>query len=376
MQHSTIVGGSTAKRVMRCPGSVALVAKMPPKPSSSYADEGTLLHDTIAQILDKGTDPSEYLGTVYNGVELTQELMDTKLIPALDLLNEIDPDSSMEFSVENRVGFDKRLPGVFGSTDLLCRVGDRAVCLDWKFGDGVTVEATESEQLMFYSAAARRTKGLEWWHEGAKSLELVIVQPPEIRRWTTTFKRIDQFERDLVRAVKAAQQPDAPLAAGDWCRWCAAKPVCPIMTGATDRALATQMANLDAAKIGEYLAKADMLEGWVKDLRALAHQMLEAGKPVPGYKLVPKRATRQWRDQDVAYTALTSLGIPFDDVWEPAELLSPAKMEKVLKKFKLALPADLVVSVSSGTTMASEDDPRPAVGISSDRMRAALTKLG
>lgn len=376
MQHSNIVGGSTAKRVMNCPGSVALVAKMPPKPSSSYADEGTLLHDTIAQILDKGTDPSEYLGTVYNGVELTQELMDTKLLPALELLNEIDPDSSMEFSVENRVGFDKRLPGVFGSTDLLCRVGDRAVCLDWKFGDGVTVEATESEQLMFYSAAARRTKGLEWWHEGAKSLELVIVQPPEIRRWTTTFKRIDQFERDLVRAVKTAQQPDAPLAAGDWCRWCAAKPVCPVMTGATDRALAAQMDNLDAAKIGEYLQKADMLEGWVKDLRALAHQMLEAGKPVPGYKLVPKRATRQWRDQSAAYTALTALGLSDDDVWEPAELLSPAKVEKILKKQKLALPADVVVSVSSGTTMASEDDPRPAVGISSDRMRAALTKLG
>jgi hypothetical protein len=376
MQHSTIVGGSTAKRVMRCPGSVALVAKMPPKPSSSYADEGTLLHDTIAQILDKGTDPSEYLGTIYNGVELTQELMDAKLLPALELLNEIDPDSSMEFSVENRVGFDKRLPGVFGSTDLLCRVGDRAVCLDWKFGDGVTVEATESEQLMFYSAAARRTKGLEWWHEGAKSLELVIVQPPEIRRWTTTFKRIDQFERDLVRAVKAAQQPDAPFAAGDWCRWCAAKPVCPVMTGATDRALAAQMDNLDAAKIGEYLAKADMLEGWVKDLRALAHQMLEAGKLVPGYKLVPKRATRQWRDQESAYMALTALGLTDNDVWEPDELLSPAKIEKILKKQKLALPADVVVSVSSGTTMASEDDPRPAVGISSDRMRAALTKLG
>ena len=131
MQHSTIVGGSTAKRVMNCPGSVALVAKMPPQPSSSYADEGTLLHDTIAQILDKGTDPSEYLGTVYNGVELTQELIDTKLTPALELLNEIDPDNIMEFSVENRVGFGDRLPGVFGSTDLLCRVRDRAVCLDW-----------------------------------------------------------------------------------------------------------------------------------------------------------------------------------------------------------------------------------------------------
>jgi hypothetical protein len=52
MQHSKIVGGSTAKRVIACPGSVALVDTMPPQPSSSYADEGTLLHDTIASVLE------------------------------------------------------------------------------------------------------------------------------------------------------------------------------------------------------------------------------------------------------------------------------------------------------------------------------------
>ena len=375
MQHSTIVGGSTAKRVMNCPGSVALVAKMPPQPSSSYADEGTLLHDTIAQILDKGTDPSEYLGTVYNGVELTQELIDTKLIPALELLNEIDPDSIMEFSVENRVGFGDRLPGVFGSTDLLCRVGNRAVCLDWKFGDGVTVEAEENPQPMFYSAAARRTEGLEWWHEGAETLELVIIQPPHIRRWTTTFARIDQFEKDLIRAVKTAQKPDAPLASGDWCRWCAAKPVCPVMTGALDRVRKTQIDNLDAAQIGEYLQKADMLEDWIKSLRELAFQMLEAGKPVPGYKLVAKRGIRKWTDDETAYAQLILLGLTDDDVWEAPELLSPAKIEKVLKKQKLTLPTDMVISVSSGNTLAPEADPRPAALTIGTHIRAALTKL-
>ncbi len=375
MQHSTIVGGSTAKRVMNCPGSVALVAKMPPQPSSSYADEGTLLHNTIAKVLDEGTDPSDYLGDTYNDAVLTQELIDTKLIPALELLNEIDPDSIMEFSVENRVGFDQRLPGVFGSTDLLCRVGDRAIVLDWKFGDGVTVEAEESEQLMFYAAAAIRTDKLEWWAKGAESLELVIVQPPQIRRWTTTFKRIEQFEKDLIRAVKTAQKPDAPLASGDWCRWCAAKPICPVMTGALDRVRKTQIDSLDAAQIGEYLAKADMLEDWVKALRELAFQMLESGVPVPGYKLVAKRATRKWRDPSVAYGALTALGLTDDDVWEPEELLSPAKMEKVLKKQKLALPADLVESVSSGNTLAPEDDPRPAALTLGTHLRAALSKL-
>jgi hypothetical protein len=375
MQHSTIVGGSTAKRVMNCPGSVALVAKMPPQPSSSYADEGTLLHDTIAQILDKGTDPSEYLGTVYNGVELTQDLIDTKLTPALELLNEIDPESIMEFSVENRVGFGDRLPSVFGSTDLLCRVGNRAVCLDWKFGDGVTVEAEENPQPMFYSAAARRTEGLEWWHEGAETLELVIIQPPHIRRWTTTFARIDKFEKDLIRAVKVAKKPDAPLASGDWCRWCAAKPVCPVMTGALDRVVNSQLEGIDAAKIGEYLQKADMLEDWIKSLRELAFQMLEAEKPVPGYKLVAKRGTRKWRDPNEAYAALRAVGLTDHDVWEPEELLSPAKMEKVLKKQKLALPDNLVESVSSGNTLAPEADPRPAALTFGPHLRAALSKL-
>jgi hypothetical protein len=376
MQHSTIVGGSTAKRVINCPGSVALVAKMPPQAPSSYADEGTLLHDTIAQVLDKGTDPSEYLGTVYNGVTLTQALIDDKLTPALELLNEIDPDSRLEFSIENRVGFGDLLPGVFGSTDFLGRVGNRAIVLDWKFGEGVPVEAEENPQLMFYAAAARRTKGLEWWAEGAASLELVIVQPPHIRRWTTTFKRIEQFERDLVRAVKTAQQPDAPLASGDWCRWCTAKPVCPVMTGALDRIRKTQIDSLDAAQIGEYLQKADMLEDWIKSLRELAFQMLESGKPVPGYKLVAKRGVRKWADDDLAYDVLRSLDLDEDDIMTEPVLLSPAQIEKVLKKQKLAFPDNLVVSVSSGNTLAPEDDPRPAALTTGAHLRAALSKIG
>ena len=69
--HSKVVGGSTAKRVIGCPGSVALCATMPPKPSSKYADEGTLLHDAIAQVLDKNVKPESLLGMTYQDQELT-----------------------------------------------------------------------------------------------------------------------------------------------------------------------------------------------------------------------------------------------------------------------------------------------------------------
>jgi hypothetical protein len=191
-----------------------------------------------------------------------------------------------------------------------------------------------------------------------------------IRRWTTTPERIAKFEHQLVQAVKASQQPEATLFAGDHCRWCAAKPVCPKMTGAVDRALVVQLKELDAAMLGRYLANADVLEGWITDLRALAFQMLEKNIPVPGYKLVQKQARRQWADEAKAEIALLNLGI------EPTkqELLSPAQAEKELKKRKLALPDDLVKSVSSGTTLASEDDSRPAVLQLGD-LRAAISKL-
>jgi hypothetical protein len=374
MDHSKIVGGSTAKRVMNCPGSVALVQKMPPQPSNKYADEGTLLHNVIAEIVMSDKHPEEFLHTKYNDQVLTLDLIDNKLVPALAALDQIDPNKEMEIDAESRVGFGDLLPGVFGSTDLIGRIGNRAVVLDWKFGDGVAVEVEENPQLMFYAAAAMRTEETKWAFVDVEEIEMVIVQPPQVKRWVTTPARIAQFEKDLVKAVKLAQQPNAELKIGDHCRWCAAKPICPQMTGAVDRALKTQIDGLDAPTISAYLKNADMLEQWITDLRALALQMLDSGARLPDYKLVAKRAIRQWTDEDKAKVALFAFGLTESEVVETS-VISPAKAEKALKKRKLALPDDLVVAISSGNTLASVDDPRPEVLQIGKQLTAALSKL-
>jgi len=373
-QHSSIVGGSTAKRVINCPGSVALVAQMPPKPSSVYADTGTLLHNVIADVLDGKATPQDFLGAVHADVTLDQDLIDNKLLPALAALNEIDPDKIMEYETEVVVGFGDLLPGVFGSADIVGRIGDTAYIVDWKFGDGVAVDVEENSQLMFYAAAAMRTPAAQWAFENATKVELVIVQPPYVKRWETTPRRIQLFEKELMQAVKVAQRPDAPLAQGDWCRWCAAKAICPIMTGAADRAMVAALKSVDVASVSDHLKMADQLENWIKEVRALAMQTLEAGLPVPGYKLVPKRAMRQWMDEGKALDAMCDLGLDVKELTE-TKLLSPAQAEKVLKKHKLALPADHVVAVSSGNTLAPEDDPRPAVLQIGAQLSAALGKL-
>jgi len=374
MQHSNIVGGSTAKRVINCPGSVALVQKMPPKPSSKYADEGTLLHNVMAELIMSEEPPEYYIGTRYEDQILTFELVEEKILPALRALDVIDPEHKMEIEAETSVNFGDLLPGVFGSTDLIGRLGNRAVVLDWKFGDGVMVEVEENPQLMFYAAAAMRTKESQWAFDGVTEIEMVIVQPPEIRRWVTTPERIAKFELELVQAVKQAEKPDAKLAVGDHCRWCAAKPICPKMTGAADRALKVQIEALPAEQISVFLKNADMLEEWIKDLRALALQMLESGAKLPEYKLVAKRAIRSWSDEEKAKVALFAYGLTESEVMETA-VVSPAKAEKALKKRKIGLPEDLVVAISSGNTLASADDPRPEVMLLGKQLSAALSKL-
>jgi len=372
--HSRVVGGSTAKRVIACPGSVALCAAMPPKPSSKYADEGTLLHNVMDIILSTGQTPESCIGMKYGDIKLTQELIDEKVYPALRALDEIDPKKEMEYATETRVGFGDFLPDVFGSTDLLGRIGRRAFILDWKFGSGVAVDAEENDQLMFYAAAAMRTPEVQWVFDDCDEIECIIVQPPNVKRWVTTTQRIKEFETDLKAAVKISSKPDAPLFAGEHCRWCAAKPTCPMMTGAVERTLHAQIDILNVAQIADYLKKADTLEQWIADLRGLAHQVLEVGKPIPGYKLVAKRATRQWVDEKEANHWLDGKGLEPNQIYEK-KIISPAAAEKLLKKNKIALSQDLVVAVSSGSTMVEESDPRPAVLQIGQQLTSALSKL-
>ena len=97
MAHSTIVGGSSAKRLIACPGSRQLVDRAPPKPTSNYAEEGTMLHEVMHRALC-GDSVDDLLA------DLT-EAQAEKIRFALAALDEIDPTKKMEFVTEQHVHF-------------------------------------------------------------------------------------------------------------------------------------------------------------------------------------------------------------------------------------------------------------------------------
>jgi hypothetical protein len=348
--------------VIACPGSVQLVRKAPPQIENQYMAAGTRLHNAIAALLMSGpVDLTEFDDTEQSKLDFA--------VKFVDALEAEEPDSVLEFDVEARVKWD-RVPGAFGTVDFIGRLGDSAIVLDWKFGDGVMVDAKDNAQLMFYALAAFRSN--HWAFDGAVFVELIIVQPFEVRRWVTDIKRLLDFEQDLISAIRIAESDTPPLWTGSHCRFCPAKVLCPAQTGEIDRLVRRSLAELDPEALGRALALADDLEGFIASARGLVQQRLEAGLPVPGWKLVPKQARRKWVKESDALAALAAAGVPESEL---LELKSPAQAEKVLKKHKLALPDGLAVSVSSGDTIAPESDPRPAKVLLAQQMAAALSKL-
>ena len=81
---------------------------------------------------------------------------------------------------------------------------------------------------------------------------------------------------------------------------------------------------------------------------------------------------QQWTNEDKAEAWMEARGIY--PLQEP-KLKSPAQAEKDMKKMKEKLPDDLIVAVSTGSTIAPENDPRPAVLQIGQTLTKAMSKL-
>jgi hypothetical protein len=282
------------------------------------------------------------------------------------------------FYLERRVAFPT-VAGAFGTADLLVRIGNTAYVVDFKFGAGVRVLALRPDgdanpQLAFYAAAARHS--LPEFFAGVETIVLVIVQPVSIEpdaemvsSVAVTPAKLDAFVATYRSACEAALSDTPPLACGDWCRFCPARPICPKHTAPlldlAQFALPTPGAPGKEAYL-QALADGLNLVDAVNDigtaLRDQAKKALHDGDAVPGYALSAGRAERHWRDENAAIAALTHIGLSRDDVIAET-LRSPKAVELCAKARGLKVPPELINSRRSGTALVrSENAHAPMPG--------------
>lgn len=363
-------GASNSKRRMACPGSLKAEERFPDE-SSPFAELGTAAHELGEHCLENGVmDVSETIGgTFYNHV--VDENMASAVQTYVDFVKGIEADEApallrleQRFSLED---LDPPMP-MFGTSDctIYGKITGNLWIIDYKHGQGVAVDVEDNAQLKYYALGAVLKIGNK---APINQVHTAIVQPRAshrdgpIRTHSYTKDEILDFGTDLMDAARAALEPDAPLIAGDHCKFCKAAGVCSALrsnalaVAQDDFGVVRSIDDLTPEEIGSYMERIPLVEEWIKSLRRHANSMLEAGTPVPGFKLVEKRPTRRWTTQEAVLEWAALEGLEDDEIFEK-KIKSPAQIEKVVGKKNV--PADLIMSVSTGLTMVDEADKRPS----------------
>jgi hypothetical protein len=415
-RHSSIVGGSTADRLLSCPGSWQATLALPPSVEvpSEYAEEGTAMHEVMAYLMrerasfiDRPSLPIveqgllRLRGQTFYDRELTQAHIDTMIMPALEALYTLEDQYRGAFDVigvEERCAFPG-IPGAFGTIDLVLSNDSRVLHVDWKFGQGVPVAVSYKDdlgvklnpQMMFYAVAYRAL--LPKLYPKNKQSVIAIIQPRSTEALSHTevsAKELKWFKEDMQNAVLAALDRDPVRSRGEHCRFAPCKVNCPLWTGPLLDLSSLHgdgvQSRLDVVSnqptpYGEYLAKAkalvDQMELFKKTLDEQLHAYLEDGGLVPGWRLKQKVKQRQWIDDTTVNKELTELGFAPAEIWQQ-KLQTFASTDATAKRRGVKIPDHLRVQPeTTETTVCPTDDPAPPVNrpLIIEQFRESLKQL-
>ena len=400
-KHSSTVGGSTAGRVLACPASYELCKTMPEEPESPYAAEGTALHQAMEYALREGYesevgDSQQLIGMEFYGRTITPAHIDECIEPALRQFDELYEDMGcddhgVQYVLEKQVQFPG-IPDAFGTADVILYTAQRAAILDWKFGAGVPVPVEENSSMMYYAMAALSTMDETLVRDDANwsdwPVELIIVQPRVVAdtalRWAVKGQRLLDFKDDLVRAFGLATNPHPPYARGDHCRWCTAKPVCPMYKDVAESLNALVETGGSPVNGGgpngfnqDDLAKwretADVVTAWANSVYDLCHSEGLAGRPPTGMKMIDTLANTSWVSDDpkAIDRMLARFGLSLEERRKPWKNISPTQAEKELKKIGKKLKPKVKERLKGKPKLVDESHKSPPM--INDDQKAAVT---
>ena len=377
-----ILSASSAGRWLRCPPSAQLAAQMP-ETTSDYAEAGRLAH-AIGELKARkhflsGMGPKKYTAALKKLKE------DPHYEPAMDEATDLYLDALKEqalsfetapfVALEVRVDYSDVAPEGFGTADCVMIGGDLLVVCDYKNGSGVPVEAEENPQMMLYACGTLRTFRAIYG-DSIHRVRLVIIQPHAggVKTWETTKDELERWARETVAPAAAlAAEGKGDFCAGPWCDnyFCPVRANCRAraehllslteLEGAGPEAPGFTGPTLTDEEIGDVLLRARDLAKWVKALEDYAFSVLLGGRPLPGWKLVAGRTSRDWTGgADTAFPALVAAGIPEAMLYE-RKPVTPAALEKAVGKDAYRTTVAPQVTVSPG---------KPALAPMSDKRAA------
>lgn len=355
-----LLSASSAHRWLECPPS-AVANEAYPNQDTAFTQEGTTAHE-VAEMIARahlfGT-PIEYDRTA------THEMSECAHEYA-DYIEEHKKSNDAIVLLEQRVDFSPWVPDGFGTCDCIIIQDDTLTIIDYKYGQGVAVSATDNPQMKLYALGAMNDYGIAL---DVKKIELHIFQPRlnNISTDSLTVEELMEWAEKTVKPIaEKAIQGKGKYAPGEHCRFCQHAGKCRALTKLCTEYLDTHglrvaLPVLAPHEVADVLRMEPMVTLWLKKVKEQAMTTLMNGEELPGYKLVEgKLGNRKWRSENAVLTILTGAGYTKEEITE-TKVLSPSQMDKAIGKKKAAELLEEYIERSPGApTIAPIHDKRPA----------------
>jgi len=361
-KNHAVLSASSSHRWLNCNPSARLELEFEDRETSAAA-EGTAAHALCEHKLRKKLKlRSERPVSIWDNDEMEMHTDDYADFVMEQVVKQRRRDPDTQVLIEERLDFSCFVPDGFGTGDCLIVSKGRLHIIDFKYGQGVLVEAEENPQMKLYALGALQRFGEQYQ---IKKVKMTIFQPrrENVSTWETTATKLKRWaDKDLKPKAEKAYKGEGQYCPGEWCLFCKAAIKC--RARAEDKLRLAQSEFklpplLTDDEIADVLSKLPDIKKWAEEIQQYALAQALGGKEWAGFKLVEGRSNRKYVDERAVAKAAENAG--YHDIYTKS-LISITEMEKLMgKKDFNAILGGLIVKPSGKPTLVPDADKRPAI---------------
>jgi hypothetical protein len=397
-EYHALASPSSSAKWLNCANSLAMEIGQP-EGDAKAADLGTDKHELLALCLEFQKNAMDYAGHVLKKGHTVNGEVAADVQTVLDSVRErirayelrgatvtVDVEQDVpidhitgESDATGRVDIVLRISWPDGSTD--------ADVIDAKFGYQEVLAENNTQGLMYMSGVIEKFSLVDEF----RNITFVIEQPLRTNsEWQVTPAIVNEWvEWASPRAAKAilihkmagerALKEEDFAPAEKTCQWCKAKAICPALRAKVEDTIGASFEAIDKGEdkpwdantmesltlLGSIFPHLELIEDWIKAVRARIELEVFAGRNVPGVKVVAgKRGNRQWSSDDEAEALMKKFKMKQEQMYS-FKLLGPKPILEALKDQprRLKQIEALVVQAEGKPHVVLDSDKRPAIEI-------------
>ena len=365
MSKHAILSASGSHRWLNCTPSARLELEFE-NTTSEAAREGTAAHALCEHKLKKFLKKrSKRPVSDYNSDEM-EECTDAYAEFVIELYEEAKKScKDPVILIEQKLDFSCYVPEGFGTGDCIIISDDKLHIIDFKYGQGILVEAEHNPQMMLYALGALEIYDALY---DIKEVSMTIFQPrrENVSTWTIPIEELKVWaEEELKPKAQMAYDGEGEYLPGEWCTFCKAAVKC--RARAEEKMKLARMEFkmpplLTDAEIEEVLTVLPDLTKWANEITAYATEAaIHHGKEWNGFKVVEGRSNRKYRDEQLVAEAAKEHG--YTDIYRQS-LIPMTEMQKLMGKSAFEdILGELIYKPPGKPTLVPNTDKRPAINV-------------